>query len=776
MGETPMPQNGAETDMNTHLKAVAAAVVVLAASAAAWADGMIIPIRPIIQIRGSWSVKYHNVDIKVRDQVAMVSIDQAFENTGPGVLEVEYVFPVPPDAAIDSMTLMVDGKEFAAKLYKADEARRIYESIVRAKKDPALLEYVGFGMYKTSAFPLQPGKPCRVLVNYKMVCHKDRDLVEVWYPLNTEKFSAKKIASVKVSVDIESKSDITSVYSPTHDLNVKRQDPRHINATFEAKDTLPATDFQVFYRAADEKVAATLLTSQPQAKEDGYFLMLVSPNPRDSQTSVMPKDVVLALDRSGSMNGEKIKQAKAAAAQVISSLNKEDQFNVVVYSDSVEAFFGNELAAADKAHVDRALETLDRIDAGGGTNIAEAMTLSLKVLKGSPSSRPKYVIFMTDGLPTVGETDEGKILKQIAEGNKDCSARVFAMGVGYDVNVRLLDKLVGDNNGRSDYCKPQEPMEPKISSLYNKIKNPVMTDLAVELGKLKVRDLYPRKLGDLFEGDQIVLVGRYDADSVKDLSSGAGGTFQTQLVVRGNYLGRSKTFEYPVTVCSPGPDLRYGFVEKLWAVRRVGYLLDEIQLHGKNQEVIDELVKLSLKYGIITPYTSFLADERTVLHDASVLRREAAKAAEGLAGDVSGAGAQVGAMARQSLNSAAAPAPASQAAEYSAQTAGKGSGNAQVYGNTTVRAYEADKKEKADSVRNVDNQTLYRRGNVWVADSAAKVDMDKDRDKIQTVHRYSDEYFKLVHGNTAEENRVMASQQANEELLVTLRGQTYNIK
>ncbi|MCE5278689.1 MAG: VIT domain-containing protein [Planctomycetaceae bacterium] len=761
--------------MNTHLRAVAAAVVAMAVSTAALADGMIIPIRPHIQIRGSWSVKYHHVDIKVRDQVAMVSIDQAFENTGPGVLEVEYVFPVPPDAAIDSMTLMVDGKEYAAKLYKADEARRIYEDIVRTKKDPALLEYVGFGLYKTSAFPLQPGKPCRVLVNYKNVCHKDRDLVEVWYPLNTEKFSAKKISSVKVSVDIESRSDITSVYSPTHDLNVKRNDPRHVVATFEVKDALPATDFQVFYKAADEKVAATLLTSQPQPKEDGYFLMLVSPNPRDSQTNVMPKDIVLALDRSGSMNGEKIKQAKAAAAQVLNSLNKEDQFNVVVYSDSVEAFFGNELVAADKAHVERALETLDRIDAGGGTNIHEAMMLSLKAIKGSPSSRPKYVIFMTDGLPTVGETDEGKILKEIAAANKDVSARVFAMGVGYDVNVRLLDKLVGQNDGRSDYCKPQEPMEPKISSLYNKIKNPVMTDLSAEFGKLKVRDLYPRKLGDLFEGDQIVLVGRYDADSVKDLPAGAGGTFQTQLVVRGNYLGKSKTFEYPVSVCAPGPDLRYGFVEKLWAVRRVGYLLDQIQLHGKNQEVIDELVKLSLKYGIITPYTSFLADERTALHDAPSVRASANESLERYK-DVSGAHAQVAAKARQSLNSADAPAPAAEAPEYSASGAGKSAGNASVYGNTTVRAYEADKKEKADSVRSVDNQTLYRRGNVWVADSAAKVDMEKDRDKIQTIHRYSDEYFKLIHGNTVEQNRLMASQRADEELLVTLRGQTYNIK
>jgi Ca-activated chloride channel family protein len=305
-------------------------------TALAAADGFIVPVdlhRPLpapAPIRGTWAVKYHHVDVRVRDQVAHVAIDQEFLNitdTAGGMLEVEYFFPVPPGAAIDSMTLIVNGKEFKARLLEADEARKIYEDIVRRKKDPALLEYAGYGLYRTRAFPLEKDKPARVQVTYKQVCKKDGGTVEVWYPLNTEKFSAKKIEDVRVTVDIKAEADITAVYSPTHSLDVKREAPRHVVATYQEKDTLPTTDIQVFYQiaqtaqSANEAMGATLLTHQPEAGKDGYFLMLVSPNPRRDADSVVAKDVVVVLDHSGSMSGEKMRQARQAVNYVLKHLN-----------------------------------------------------------------------------------------------------------------------------------------------------------------------------------------------------------------------------------------------------------------------------------------------------------------------------------------------------------------------------------------------------------------------------------------------------------------------
>jgi Ca-activated chloride channel homolog len=774
-----------------HTTRVLAALLVVGVFAGiAAADGFIVPIRPIphphhpiihphrpIPIRGSWAVKYHHVDIRVRDQVATVNIDQEFVNTGKVVMEVEYLFPVPPGAAIDAMTLVVDGKEFAARLLPADEARKIYESIVRKKKDPALLEYAGFGLYRTKAFPLEPGKPCKVLVRYRNVCKKDQDLVEVWYPLNTEKFSSKAIEDVKVVVDIKEKAgDITAVYSPTHDLSVERKDPRHVIATYHVTKTTPTTDFQVFYKSANEDVGATLLTHQPDPKKDGYFLLLVSPNPRSAKRSVAPKDVVVVFDHSGSMSGEKMGQAKGALEFILNNLNEKDRFNVVAYNDAVETFFDGMVDAGNK-NVEEARERLDAIDATGGTNIHEALTTAMKMLSTGKkkNGRPAYIIFLTDGLATVGKTNEKDIVADTKSANRR-GVRLFAFGVGYKVNVRLLDKLVGDNGGRSDYVKPKEPIEGKVSSLYAKIKNPVMTNLKLKVADVGLLDMYPRDMGDLFEGDQIVVAGRYRASD---------GGERSQLVITGMYEGKERGFEYPVALRPPGKDSRFVFVEQIWAVRRVGFLLDEIQINGEKKEIVDELVRLSTQYGIMTPYTSFLADETTRL--AAPAKELRARASVGLNrdfGDPSsgGARAQAGGIVRQKLSQA-------KSAPSGGGYGGKGRGLSLdeaaaveandavvMVGNASTGKYEEERSEIVRGVRNVGGQGLYRRGNVWVAGNAAKTDLKKDADKIKEIERFSEAYFELARKNTVGENQILASQRANEELVIDLRGQVYRIR
>jgi Ca-activated chloride channel family protein len=378
------------------------------------------------------------------------------------------------------------------------------------------------------------------------------------------------------------------------------------------------------------------------------------------------------------------------------------------------------------------------------------------------------VIFLTDGAPTVGKTNEKDILADTKEANK-VGARLFAFGVGYQPNVRLLDKLVDQNDGRSDYVRPKEPVEAKVSSLYNKIKNPVMTDLKVKLQGVRLKDMYPRKLGDLFDGDQIVVVGRYDCRDVAKLPKKGSGAFATTLVVKGIYQGNEKAFEYNVGVRKPGKDMRYVFVEKIWAIRRVGWLLDEIQLNGKSKEVIDELIRLSQTYGIMTPYTSFLADDRGRVASAGDVRREAKGFAKGLARAVNGEAAQRGAVSRRMLNDAAIASAATEIVN------GRIAGVA-IYGNTTMDAYEKEKVEYVAGLRNVGNLALYRRGRVWMTTEAAKLDPKKDADKITTIKRYSKAYFELARRNTVAENQVMASQRANEELMLKLRKRMYLVK
>lgn len=751
------------------MRILLAGLVIAMSAATGLAQGMIVPVRPDLRVSGNWAVKSHNVHITVREQVASVGVDQEFINTGSGMIEVEYFFPVPPEAAIDSMTLLVNGKEYAAKLYKADEARKIYEDIVRTKKDPALLEYAGCGLFRTKAFPLEPGKPAKVVVTYKNICRKDRYLVEVLYPLNTGKFSAKPIEEVEIKLDVKAQADITALYSPSHDLKIERQDSRQVVATYSAKNVLPTSDFQVYYKAADEAIGATLLTCQPDPAKDGYFMMLVSPNPRTAGAAVTAKDVVLVMDHSGSMGGSSMDQVKAALRYVLKNLNRGDRFNIISYNDSVDQFFGK-LSPADAKTIEDANDRVDRIEASGGTNIAEALEAAMRMLAGEDRKRPKYILFLTDGQPTIGKTAEPEILDITRKANT-CEARVFAFGAGYDVNVRLLDKLAEQNSGKSDYVKPKEAIDAKISSLYNKIKSPVMTDLSIVVKGLKLRDVYPRKIGDLFDGDQIVLVGRYEGDPP---ANSAPGGFNATLVVTGQYEGREKGFEYPVTV-QPAGKSRYDFVEKLWAIRRVGFLMDEMQLHGQSKEVMDELIRLSKEYGIMTPYTSFLADERTVLKDTAGHRAKLDDFARENAGLYEGRPGQMDAKARQQTREAVNLASAATAPAGAAGPGGRGSG-VNMIGNANGKDYDQGKPEVVAGVRQAGNQALYRRGNVWIAANASGVDLEKDAAKIKDVQQYSPEYFDLVRANSATNNLVLSQQQAGEELIVNFQGQLYRIR
>jgi Ca-activated chloride channel family protein len=717
------------------------------------ADGLIVPVRPDFRVRGSWAVKYHRVDIRVRGQVADVSIDQAFINTGRIVMEAEYFFPLPPTAAIDSLTLVVDGRDFKGRILPADEARRIYLEVVRSKRDPALLEYVNYGLYRTSAFPLLPGKEVRVAIHYTDICKKEGDLIEVFYPLNTEKFSALPLEEVAVKVDIMGNGPVSTVYSPTHPVTVNRPAPDHVLASYAASRETPATDFRLLYQPAKEAVGATVISYYPRDNEDGYFLMMVSPTPRPDRGAVItPKDLVIALDHSGSMMGDKIIQAKSSLSYVLRNLNPQDRFNVIAYNDVIDPLFEG-LVGNTRENVDKALGMIDRIRDGGSTNIHDALLAALKAVNsGGGEKRAQYILFLTDGLPTVGQTRESVILNDTVAANA-VKARIFAMGIGYDVNVRLLDNLVGQNRGISAYVKERENLEPKISSLYNKIKSPVMTDLAVKFSDVRITMTYPQALPDLFDNDQIIMVGRYARPG------------RTNIAITGTYMGKHQNFEYAAELAGRADRFGYAFVEQLWAVRRMGYLLDQIQLNGQSKEVVDELVRLSMQYGIITPYTSFLADERIDLARNMDLMQMAEVQAGILKSTVDGAAAQVGASNRAAMN---------QATMAPAQSTIQAAGAVQV-GSSNVKGYESNQTERLANVQAVGNRALYRRGQQWIDSAVADQSVDQLNRTAKAIAQFSDEYFRLVQANNLAENQILASQQPGQDLIVKLRGQVYRI-
>ncbi len=558
---------------------------------AALADGIIIPIPPPdrpIQPIPMLSIKYHRVTVSIDNQVASTSIDQVFVNDSNYELEGTYIFPLPEEAAISEFAMYVDGERLEGEILDRDEARRIYEDIVRRQRDPALLEYMGRNAFRARIYPIAPHSEKRVQLEYTEILPMDNGLVRYVYPLDTERFSAKPIEDVSIHIDIRSREAIKSVYSPSHDIAVERDGDYRASVGYEDHNVKPDTDFSLYYSVSSEDIGLNLLSYKPQRNEDGFFLMLVSPAVEVAKQEVVAKDVVIVLDVSGSMRGEKLSQAKEALKFILDNLNDEDRFNIIAFSTGLRRY-ATELRPAEEK--EDAWTFVEGLRAAGGTNIERALVEAMAMGK---RGRPQVVIFLTDGLATEGVTDTQKIIENVNEAARG-DVRLFAFGIGDEVNTILLDTLAQAHRGTTNYVRPGQDIQAEVSNFYAKISTPVLADLRLDFGDVLAEDVYPDPLPDLFVGSQLVVVGRY-----RD-----GGN--TTITLSGEVNDRPQKFTYEdITFRDRGGE---PFIARLWAIRRVGYLLGQIRLHGEDKELVDEIVELAVAYGIVTPYTSFLIRE-----------------------------------------------------------------------------------------------------------------------------------------------------------------------
>jgi Ca-activated chloride channel family protein len=335
-----------------------------------------------------------------------------------------------------------------------------------------------------------------------------------------------------------------------------------------------------------------------------------------------------------------------------------------------------------------------------------------------------------------------------------------------------LDRLSRDNFGQSEFVRPDENIEAHVSRLYGKIGSPVMSDVAVNIDLeaaaaveegQAVNRMYPKAARDLFEGEQLVMVGRYK-------KFGAG-----KVTITGKVGQDGQKMDFPAAFTEHSGDQTYAFVERLWAMRRIGEIIDEIDLSGRNEELVNELVSLSTKHGILTPYTSFLADDQPAVGGGGLALRDGEafdRVDERLRLLEATDGARGFNLRQEKKELREADLAAAEPARADESGGGFGPG----FGGASYRDAETGKEVTTHSVRNVGNETLYKRGNLWFAASAGDVDLEKDADKIVTVERFSDDYFKLTAANTASENAVLSRQQEGEELIIKLRGTIYRIK
>ena len=563
------------------------------------AEGRAIPLK----------IDCYHINVAIKKQLTKTRIDQIFVNANDYEVDGIYIFPVPDDVALSNVALSINGKPIDGELLSQKDSHQLYRQSARYGGNRAILEHIGTRAF-VAKVPRIPAKgERRIQFEYSQIVRVDSDLAKYTHPLSLAKSATGPVGKLVVEMEIESDDELRTIHSPSHEIVINRKNDHHIYIRYEGVDVDPDDNFLCYYSVSDENFGISLLTHRDNEKEDGYFMLLVSPKYDVKQTEIIEKDFIFVLDHSGSMRGRKVEQVKEALRYCVENLNDGDRFNLILFNTDItsladrlnrgEEWFGDERwhhsAALSHKLIDvkdgreKAIAFIDGIEGRGGTNINDALHTALEE-KPDPN-RPRIIVFLTDGRPTVGVRNPAQILENIAKANKNQS-RLFVFGVGYDVNDHLLDKMAADNGGTRNYVTPNEDIEVAVSSLLRKMNEPVLVDVRINFGQTITKELTPKNLPDLFREEQLTILGRYE------------GHGDTVLKFRG-IIG-SKRHEFSKDVHFSALEPNNDFLPHLWAQRRVAELVDEAALNGESKELRAEIERLSKKYGMLTPYTSFV--------------------------------------------------------------------------------------------------------------------------------------------------------------------------
>lgn len=592
-------------------------------SARAWASNVVVPQSRSMSLdaRNRIEVTGITLDVSILDQAATTTLDIELRNPTNSRLEAEMLVPVPEGAAIKAFTFQGAAKEPTAELLPKDKALATYKSIVSHMRDPALLEFAGCNLIRSSVFPVDAHGTQKVRLTYEHLLEADGNRVDYILP-RTEALDYK--VPWQATVKIQSKGPISTVYSSSHKYEVTKP---HDNVALLKIDKQAMHDpgsLQISYlKEGSQGLTSTLFTYPDPKIDGGYFLLLagVPAKAKDADGNGAKRELTIVIDRSGSMAGAKIAQVKAAALQILDGMDDGETFNIIDYSDSISSF-ATAPVVKGKTTALEARKYIEKISAANGTNLHDAI---LEALRPRPADGMlPLVLFLTDGLPTVGVRDEATIRQAVIKGNT-YNRRIFTFGVGYDVNAPLLTNLAQNSRAISTFVQPTEEIEAKVSQVFRRLVGPVLSapklalidDKGRVLERTRMNDLIPGKLPDLFEGDQLVVLGKYT------------GTDPIRFALTGDFMGKTRKYTYDFKLDKA--TTRNSFVPRLWASRKIALMIEEIRqagaelaanpalAHGKAptdpkmKELTDEIVRLSMEFGILTEYTSFLAKEGTDL-------------------------------------------------------------------------------------------------------------------------------------------------------------------
>ena len=680
-----------------------------------------------------------HINVDITDQVAVKTYRCAFKNPNPrAVVGGTCYMELEPGAQVDNMTVTVDGKEVQAEILGVEKAKEVFTDIVKQGGSPALLEFFGNQLIQTKVPRIAPNGTVMVKLTYTTVLKRKGGLVRLQMLNTNPKALMQPLKEASVTVNIRSNEPLKNIYSPTHKIKLVEKEGWDISAQWSQKNYMPKHPFVLYYQVAEDELGASLVAHR-DAGERGSFMLMLSPTigsgaGQVTDANILPKDVVFCVDTSGSMlEGNKMEQARGALKYCVENLRDGDRFNIVDFSTVARNFHENGLVEVNAQTRGDALRYVERLRPRGGTAIAEALDNSLEFL--GKSDRLKMILFATDGLPTIGERNPEAILKAVARKNTE-DVRVFVFGEGFDVNTRLLDFLALGNRGEADYILPEEDIQKKISGFFDRVGSPIMTDLKVEFDGVKAKDVFPRQISDVFRGEQVILFGRYKG----------AGTHTVRL--SGMQGGKRRTFEYELEFPKQSSDDRNAFVPRLWAGQKIDFLLNEIRdAPSPDKELVDEITSLAKRYGIVTPYTSYLmVDDTRERSDRESAGRKLGQSLRSFGGVARGADAPAPTSAAQRSGQVNAAKSLSELRRRSKESGAAAALDEAVDQSDAFYARDgALKKENAslNVLRYVGSRTFYKSGESWHESGYAPQTVKN----LKTVHVGSDEYIKLLLGD-----------------------------
>ncbi len=544
-------------------------------------------VSPVRHRQTPLEVSYQRVQVDIQDQVATVRVRQLFTNHSDRNQEADFLVALPKDASVSDFAYWVGEERIGGEVREKGEARATYERIVARQRDPGLLEEAGRHLFRARVFPIPAGGQTAVELVYTQLLPYDQGTIDFLYPM-TGTGQPVTYSKWSMTVRLHDQQPITSVSTPALPAHAQKRDRHGYTLTAEKTNFTPDRDFTLRYKVSSDDFGVRFLTHRT-GDDPGYFMLMLAPMD-NAPGEVLDKDVVFVFDKSGSMDGQKMEQAKSALSYCVRRLNPGDRFSIVAFSDHVETF-SNDLLPATGRNTRDGERFAANLLAEGATDIHQALTTALDMMRVA-RDRQRTIVFLTDGLPTAGLTEAKAIIDAVGRANRT-DTRLFTFGVGDDVDDYLLLQLATANRGAEEDVKTGQSIETKITRFFNKVSMPVLVDLAVAIDGVDTTMVYPATVPDVFQGTQLVMAGRY-------LDHG-------RATVRLTGQKKGKPWKYRKTVTFPRRESANDFVPRLWAQDRVDYLSDYLKLTSQNEELRQEIITLGKRHRISTPYTSFLA-------------------------------------------------------------------------------------------------------------------------------------------------------------------------